>query len=112
MVRLSPVGPQAFGDSNVIQITAGGSEANVLAKLGHFSPHVRTELVTALNDDLAARALVADMDKYRVGLDHVRWVQGQRNGVYYLEQGLGPIVARVDYDRENAAIARLEPDPR
>lgn len=110
MVRLSPVGPQTFGDSNVIQITAGGSEANVLAKLGHFSPHVRTELITALNDDLGARALVADLNKYRVGLNHVRWVKGQRNGVYYLEQGLGPIVARVDYDRQDAAIARLEPD--
>src|SRR5690606_37668923 len=33
-----------------------------------------------------------------------------RNGVYYLEQGMGPIVARVDYDRAGSAIALLEPD--
>jgi hypothetical protein len=31
---------------------------------------------------------------------------GSRNGVYYLEQGIGPIVARVDYDRKGSAIAR------
>lgn len=110
MVRLSPVGPQAFGDSNMIQMTAGGSEANVLAKLSGYSPQVRGELVTALNDDLAGRALVADLKKYGVSLGHVRWTKNSRNGVYYLEQGMGPIVARVDYDRKGAAIAQLEPD--
>ncbi len=109
MIRLSPVGPQAFGDSNLIQITAGGSEANVLAKLGQFSPRFETELVTALNDDLGGRALVADLNRYRVGLNHVRWTKELRNGVYYLEQGMGPIVARVDYDRRDASIAHLEP---
>lgn len=110
MVRISPVGPQAFGDSNAIQLTAGGSEANVLAKLGSFSPFFRGELVTALNDDLAGRAIVAELQKYRVGLGGVRWTKGGRNGVYYLEQGLGPIVARVDYDRAGSAIALLQPD--
>lgn len=110
MVRLSPVGSQAFGDSNTVQLTAGGSEANVLAKLGHFSPSVRTELITALNDDLAGRALAADLNKYRVGLSHVRWTDNARNGVYYLEQGLGPIVARVDYDRRGSAITQVETD--
>ncbi len=110
MVRLSPVGPQAFGDSNTIQITAGGSEANVLAKLANYSPRFRSELITALNDDLAGRALVADLKHYGVGLAGVRWTKNQRNGVYYLEQGLGPIVARVDYDRKGAAIAELAPD--
>ena len=110
MVRLSPIGVQTFGDSNTIQITAGGSEANVLAKIGHYSPAFRTELVTALNNDLGGRALIADLNKYRVGLNHVRWTKGQRNGVYYLEQGIGPIVASVDYDRRDASIALMEPD--
>ncbi len=110
MVRLSPIGPQAFGDSNTIQITAGGSEANVLAKLSSYSPIFRAELVTALNDDLGGRALVADLKHYGVGLGHVRWTKNLRNGVYYLEQGLGPIVARVDYDRKGSSIAELAPD--
>ena len=110
MVRLSPVGSAAFGDSNVIQMTAGGSEANVLAKISCYSPHFRGELISAFNDDLAGRAIMADLAKYRVGTTHVRWTRGSRNGVYYLEQGLGPIVARVDYDRAGSAIAQLEPD--
>lgn len=110
MVRLSPAGPQAFGDSTSIQLTAGGSEANVLAKLSNYSPQLRGEFISAINDDLAGRALVADLNKYGVGLTNVRWSSGGRNGVYYLEQGMGPIVARVDYDRKGAAIAELEPD--
>ncbi|GMU25077.1 MAG: 2-dehydro-3-deoxygluconokinase [Phycisphaerae bacterium] len=110
MVRLSPVGPQAFGDSNIIQLTAGGSEANVLAKLGNFTPAFRGELITALADDLSGRALAADLNKYRVDLSHVRWTRSGRNGVYYLEQGMGPIVARVDYDRAGSAIALLDAD--
>ncbi len=107
MVRISPVGPQAFGDAQTVQMTAGGSEANVLAKLGHLSPEFATQLVTSMRDDLAGRALAAELTKYRVGLDHVLWTDQHRNGVYYLEQGLGPIVARVDYDREGSAIANL-----
>lgn len=110
MVRLSPVGPQSFGDSTAIQLTAGGSEANVLAKIGSFSRCFRGELITAINDDLAGRAIVAELQKYRVGLSGVRWTKGGRNGVYYLEQGMGPVVARVDYDRAGSAIALLEPD--
>lgn len=112
MVRLSPVGPQAFGDSNVIQMTAGGSEANVVAKIAGYSPQFRGELISAFNDDLAGRAILADLQKYKVGTAHVRWTNNQRNGVYYLEQGMGPIVARVDYDRAGAAIAKLEPDEK
>jgi 2-dehydro-3-deoxygluconokinase len=110
LVRLSPVGPQAFGDSNSIQLIAGGSEANVLAKIGNFSRRFRSELITAINDDLAGRAMVAELQKYHVGLSNVRWTKGLRNGIYYLEQGMGPIVARVDYDRAGSAIAMLEPD--
>ncbi len=110
MVRLSPVGPQAFGDSNMIQLTAGGSEANVVAKLACYSPQFRGELISAFNDDLAGRAILADLQKYKVGTAYTRWTKNQRNGVYYLEQGLGPIVARVDYDRAGAAIAQLDPD--
>lgn len=111
MIRLSPVGTQTFGEATQIQLTAGGSEANVLAKLGHYSPLIQTEFISTLKNDLGGRALVADLNKYRVGLSHLRWTDRHRNGVYYLEQGLGPIVASVDYDRRGSAIAELDPDP-
>ena len=46
MVRLSPVGTAAFGDGNTIQCHAGGSEANVLAKVGGLAPGIETRLVS------------------------------------------------------------------
>lgn len=112
MVRLSPVGPAAFGDSSTVQMVAGGSEANVVAKLGCYSPHFCGELITAINDDLAGRAIAAELRKYHVGLSHTRWTKGGRNGLYYIEQGMGPIVARVDYDRAGAAITAMAPDEK
>lgn len=112
MIRLSPVGPAAFGESSSILMAAGGSEANVLATVSSFSPQFRGELVTALNDDLAGRFIISELHRRNVGTGHVRRVAGQRNGLYYLEQGIGPIVARVDYDRAGSAISQLPPDER
>jgi 2-dehydro-3-deoxygluconokinase len=109
MARISPIGHQAFGDSYQVQLTAGGSEANVLAKLGHLCPAFDPQLITALREGLLGRAIAADLAKYRVGTDFVQWTNEHRNGVYFLEQGLGPIVARVDYDRAGSAIANLPP---
>jgi 2-dehydro-3-deoxygluconokinase len=63
-----------------------------------------------LNDDLAGRAIVAELRKLGVDLSHVRWTKGSRNGLYYLEQGMGPIAARVDYDRTGSAITQMAPD--
>lgn len=110
MVRFSPIGSQTFGDSNTIQMCGGGSEANVCAKLACFSPGIQASIITALNQDLAGRLIVADLQKHGVDLSHVRWTKNARNGAYYLEQGMGPIVARVDYDRAGSAVTQMEPD--
>ena len=110
MVRLSPRGPAAFGDANLIQIHAGGSEANVLAKVGGLSDRITTRFVSAITDDLAGQALRSDLQQFGIGLEAVRWTRQYRNGVYYVAQGLGPIIARVDYDRRESAIANLAPD--
>jgi len=110
MLRLSPVGQQSFGESNTVQLVAGGSEANVLAKISSFSPQLRGSLITALNDDLSGHAIVADLNKYGIDTSCIRWTTNERNGLYYLEQGMGPIVAHVDYDRKGSAVTQLRPD--
>ena len=106
MARISPPGQNSFGDSREVLLTAGGSEANVLAKVGCLARGIETQLITRLKDDLVGRALRADMQAWGVGLEHVIWTDQDRNGVYYLEQGLGPISASVSYDRAGSAIAR------
>jgi 2-dehydro-3-deoxygluconokinase len=86
-------------------ILAGGSEANVLAKVGGLATGIRTQLVSKMKDDLMGRLLRYDMQRYSIGMDNVIWTDGDRNGLCFVEQGLGPIAAEGGYDRAGSAIA-------
>ena len=100
---IRPVGFAAWGDSNDMVILAGGSEANVLAKVGGLVKGIKTEYVTKMKDDLMGRLLRYDMQKYKIGMDYVVWTDKDRNGLCFVEQGLGPITAEGGYDRSHSA---------
>jgi 2-dehydro-3-deoxygluconokinase len=104
-----PVGYAAFGDTNEYQILAGGSEANVLAKVGGLATGIKTQLVSKMKSDLMGRLLRMDMQKHTIGMDYVTWTDKDRNGLCYIEQGLGPITAEGGYDRAHSAVANALP---
>ncbi|HBG28014.1 MAG: hypothetical protein A2Y10_17455 [Planctomycetes bacterium GWF2_41_51] len=106
---IRPVGYAAFGDSNEYVILAGGSEANVLAKVGGLAKGIKTQFVSKMKDDLMGRLLRMDMQKHTIGMDYVIWTNADRNGLCFVEQGLGPIIAEGGYDRANSAIAKANP---
>jgi 2-dehydro-3-deoxygluconokinase len=106
---IRPVGYAAFGDSNEYMILAGGSEANVLAKVGGLAKGIKTQFVTKMKNDLMGRSLRMDMQKHTIGMDYVIWTKEDRNGLCFVEQGLGPITAEGGYDRANSAIAKATP---
>ncbi len=68
-----PVGYAAWGDSNDMVICAGGSEANVLGKVGGLTRGIKTEFISKMKDDLMGRLLRYDMQKYTIGMDNVIW---------------------------------------
>ena len=105
---IRPVGFHSFGDFNEYMILAGGSEANVLGKVGGLAAGVKTELVSKMKNDLMGRLLRLDMQKHTIGMDHVIWTDSDRNGLCFVEQGLGPITAEGGYDRANSAIANAD----
>ena len=105
---IRPVGFHAFGDFNEYMILAGGSEANVLAKVSGLAKGISTEYVTKMKNDLIGRLLRLDMQKHTIGMDYVIWTDSDRNGLCFVEQGLGPITAEGGYDRANSAIANAE----
>ena len=105
---IRPVGYAAWGDSNDMVILAGGSEANVLAKVGGLASGLKTQFVSKMKDDLIGRLLRYDLQRYRVGMDYVVWTDSDRNGLCFVEQGLGPITAEGGYDRAGSAIANAE----
>ena len=43
---MRPVGYAAFGDTNEVYIVAGGSEVNVLGKVGGLTTAIETQYVT------------------------------------------------------------------
>lgn len=102
------VGFAAWGDSNDMVILAGGSEANVLAKAGGLANGIETQFISKMKDDLMGRLLRYDMQKYKIGMDYVVWTEKDRNGLCFVEQGLGPITAEGGYDRSHSAIANAE----
>lgn len=105
---IRPIGFAAWGDSNDMVILAGGSEANVLAKAGGLAGGIKTQFVSKIKDDLMGRLLRYDMQKYKIGMDYVVWTDTDRNGLCFVEQGLGPITAEGGYDRANSAIANAK----
>jgi len=106
---IRPVGYAAFGDFNEYMILAGGSEANVLAKVGGLAAGIKTQFVSKMKNDLMGRLLRMDMQKYTIGMDYVIWTDKDRNGLCFVEQGLGPITAEGGCDRANSAIANALP---
>jgi 2-dehydro-3-deoxygluconokinase len=105
---IRPIGFAAWGDCNEMVILAGGSEANVLAKVGGLAQGIETQFISKMKNDLMGRLLRYDMQRYRIGMDHVVWTTNDRNGLCFVEQGLGPITAEGGYDRAGSALARAE----
>jgi 2-dehydro-3-deoxygluconokinase len=106
MMRLSPPGRLRLGQARVLEVTFGGSEANVAAALAGWG--VPVEHVTALPENDLGRACARFLRQFGVGLEHVVW-GGGRLGLYFYERGAAHRPDTVLYDRAHSAFATLEP---
>jgi len=84
MMRLSPPGRLRLGQARALEVTFGGSEANVAAALAQWG--VPVEHVTALPENDLGRACARFLRQFGVGLEHVVW-GGGRLGLYFYERG-------------------------
>jgi 2-dehydro-3-deoxygluconokinase len=105
MLRLTTPGHQRFLQAEHFAITPGGAEANaavLVARLGGSA-----EFVTRLPaHDLGQRAIDA-LRQHGVGTRHIAR-GGERIGLYFLEQGVGPRPGRVVYDRAGSAFSEAK----
>ena len=102
MVRLGPPGYQRFIQCNQFDVNYTGAEANVCVSLAMMG--METEFVTRLPDNDIARAGLAMLRKYGVGVRHVAF-GGERMGVFYVEKGAAQRPGKVVYDRKYSSIA-------
>ena len=106
MLRLATLGYQRFIQTNNLNATFGGGEANVAVSLSNYG--IPTDFVTVLPKNDIAEWCISDLRKYNVGVNSI--VRGgNRVGIYFLETGAVARPSKVVYDRSDSAIAEVKP---
>lgn len=106
MLRLNTPGFLRFSQSNSLDMTFGGGEANVAVSLANYG--IPVEFVSRLPKNDIADACLMDLRKHNVGTTYIAR-GGERIGIYFLETGAVARASKVIYDRAHSAIATIEP---
>lgn len=106
MLRLATPGYQRFIQSNSLNATFGGGEANVAVSLSNYG--IPTDFVTRLPQNDIAGWCISELRKYNAGVSNILR-GGDRVGIYFLETGAVARASKVVYDRANSAIADIRP---
>lgn len=106
MLRLRAPGHERFFQSNMMEATYGGGEANVAVSLANYGQDVG--YLTVLPQNALGDECVKELRKF--GVDTGRILRGPgRMGIYFLEAGANQLPSRVVYDRAYSAIALAKP---
>lgn len=106
MLRLATPGYNRFIQSNQLNATFGGGEANIAVSLANYG--IPAEFVTRLPENDIANWCISELRKYNVNTEHI--VRGgDRVGIYFLETGAVARASKVVYDRAHSAIAEIKP---
>lgn len=105
MLRLATPGYNRFIQSNNLNATFGGGEANVAVSLANYG--IPVDFVTRLPQNEIGNWCISDLRKYNVGTQKILR-GGDRVGIYFLETGAVARPSRVVYDRANSAVSQVE----
>lgn len=106
MLRLATPGYNRLIQSNMLNATFGGGEANVAVSLANYG--LPAEFVTRLPENDIANWCISELKKYNVNTNHIAR-GGDRVGIYFLETGAVARASKVIYDRAHSAIAEIKP---
>jgi 2-dehydro-3-deoxygluconokinase len=107
MLRLKAPGSERLFQSPLLEATFGGAEANVAVSLAQFGADAR--FVSVVPANAIGEACIAELRRFGVDTSFVRR-QGDRLGVYFLENGANQRASKVTYDRGGSAIALAQPN--
>lgn len=106
MLRLAPMGYLRFVQTDSLEATYGGAEANVAVSLANYG--IDAAFVTKLPAHEIGQAAVNSLRKY--GVDTSLIVRGgDKVGIYYCEKGASQRPSKVIYDRAHSAISEAKP---
>ena len=106
MLRLRAPGHERFFQSNMMEATFGGGEANVAVSLANYG--IDVDFVTKLPKHVIGQMAVNSLRRYGVGTGKI--VRGgDRVGIYFNEKGASQRPSVCVYDRAHSAIADAQP---
>ena len=108
MLRLSVAPGHRLEDAHRLDVHVAGSEANVAFAAARVG--LRSVWVSALPSNPLGRRVAATLAAGGVDTSHVRWIEGGRLGLYFVEMGSAPRPISVVYDRAGSAMALAEPE--
>jgi 2-dehydro-3-deoxygluconokinase len=102
MLRLKSPHYERLFQSNTLEATFGGGEANVAVSLCNFG--LETKFVTLLPDNDIGKACHSELRKFGVDTSGIVFAPG-RMGIYFLESGVNQRPSKVIYDRAGSCFA-------
>lgn len=106
MLRLRAPGHERFFQSNRMEATFGGGEANVAVSLANYG--MDAEFFTVLPDNDMGSHCISELRRF--GVDTKKILRGPgRMGIYFLEAGANQLPSKVIYDRADSSIAMAKP---
>ncbi|MCS7056626.1 MAG: sugar kinase [Thermoflexales bacterium] len=105
MVRLSPPGFQRIAQTQSFDFQIGGAESNTAINLAWLG--FKTAWLSRMPDNALGHKVVSVIASYGVDTSGVRFVPGERVGVYFIELATPPRPNRVIYDRAGSAASRM-----
>ena len=106
MLRLSPPGYLRLSQTDNLNMTFGGAEANVSVSLANYGMEAR--YVTRLPDNPITDAFLQQMRGFGVNVSYIA-KGGDRMGIYFVEKGASMRPSKVIYDRKYSSIAAAKP---
>lgn len=104
MLRLATPARLRFSQTQVLESTFGGGEANVAVSLANYG--MASEFVTRLPRNEIADWCITELRKHGVATDNI--VRGgSRVGIYYLETGAVFRPSKVVYDRAGSSLSEI-----
>lgn len=106
MLRLRAPGHERFFQSNMMEATFGGGEANVAVSLANYG--MDAEFFTILPENDLGSHCINEVRRFGVDTRKIQRGKG-RMGIYFLESGANQLPSKVIYDRTGSSIALAKP---
>ena len=106
MLRLRAPGHERFFQSNMMEATFGGGEANVAVSLANYG--MDAAFFTVLPDNDMGSHCINELRRFGVDTKKIQRGAG-RMGIYFLGNGANQLPSKVIYDRAYSAISLAKP---